>query len=205
MSCGDFDVVTGESFTALLRKRPVVIALYAPTSQSGKTEAAKALNEIGFETVKFAGPLKEMTRAFLRSINIDAGSIERMVEGNLKEFTIPGLDPSVTTRRIMQTIGTECRDQLDRNLWVNLLLQRCRSLVERGVSVVVDDMRFPFEKAALEGIGAKTVRILRPGYVPVAGDPYEGQLEAETFDCTITNDGTRDELRTRILGFVRTP
>jgi hypothetical protein len=195
MSCGDFDVVTGESFTALLRKRPVVIALYAPTSQSGKTEAAKALNEIGFETVKFAGPLKTMVRGLFRSMGISEARVERMVEGDLKEAVVPGFT-TATPRHIMQTLGTDWgREAVEEDLWTNVCIERCRALTARGKSVVVDDMRFPNELRGMQSIGATLVRIFRPGFVAPAGARYEGLLEAERFNYTIINDDSLDGLR----------
>lgn len=67
-----------------------LIALTSRAMGSGKSVAASRLvDEHGFRLVKFAGPLKDMTRALL-TLN-GAGDVEEYVEGSLKEEPIDHL------------------------------------------------------------------------------------------------------------------
>ncbi|WGD31665.1 hypothetical protein AncyloWKF20_07555 [Ancylobacter sp. WKF20] len=142
--------------------------------------------------MKFAGPLKSMTREFLAAAGVPAGDIERMVEGDLKEAPIAALG-SITPRRIMETIGTDWgRKTITEGLWTDVAEARIRALMADGKSVVVDDMRFPNEFDLIERMGGRTVRIERRGRTPTA---MEGRLNGHFFDYYVTNDGTRQEFR----------
>ncbi|MHC2291850.1 hypothetical protein [Bradyrhizobium barranii] len=58
---------------------------------SGKTTVARHLIENhGFVRGRFAGALKDMLRAYLRYRRCDEATIERMIDGDLKEQPSPG-------------------------------------------------------------------------------------------------------------------
>ena len=60
---------------------------------AGKSTAAKHLIErYGFKNGKFSGALKAMLRTFLRYRGVDEETIERMIEGDLKEVPSPHLN-----------------------------------------------------------------------------------------------------------------
>ncbi|AOR76540.1 hypothetical protein BES08_07120 [Novosphingobium resinovorum] len=58
---------------------------------SGKSTAAQYLVDHGYDLVKFAGPLKRMTRALLRCCGVSGIVIDRYVDGDLKEVPIGDL------------------------------------------------------------------------------------------------------------------
>jgi hypothetical protein len=146
----------------------------------------------GFVNVKFAGPLKSMTREFLAAAGVPAGDIERMVEGDLKEAPVATLG-GITPRRIMETIGTDWgRKTITEGLWTDVAEARIRALMGAGKSVVVDDMRFANEFELIERLGGRTIRIDRRGRVPTS---MEGRLNGHFFDYYIANDGSRQEFR----------
>lgn len=170
--------------------------------ESGKSETAKPFIERGFNLVKFAGPLKDMTRVFLFSLGMENEEIQERVEGMRKMEDIPGLQ-GVTTRRIMQTIGSDWgRDILYPDLWTDIAIAAVRRQLRTGQSVIVDDLRFPNEMRALECLGAFTVRVIRPDrrLVPSA---YEGQLDGEVFCATLYNDGSLSDLHAKADGLAR--
>lgn len=175
-----------------------IIGLYSSCAQSGKSTVANTLySDYGFDIVKFAGPLKDMTRGLLRSMGIQPSRIERMVEGDLKEEVIPGF-ATVTPRRIMQTLGTDWgREAVACDLWTQVGIAKVNSLDD---DVVVDDLRFPNEYAELRKLGAFMVRVVRPGISgPAAGSSrYEGLLDNHEFDYVLVNDGTLEDLRSRV-------
>lgn len=143
-------------------RKPVCIALCSPVMQSGKSTVATHLQQQhGFALVKFAGGLKSMTRALLFSLGYDNTAVERFVEGDAREVVLPEI--GVSTRRVMQTLGTEWgRKCIDENLWAKIAQAKVQSLLREGTSVVIDDMRFVNEMEHILAIGGVCYRIIRP-------------------------------------------
>lgn len=182
----------------LFQTEPDLIALYSPVMGSGKSEVAKVLvEEYGFTLVKFAGCLKEMTRVFLGYIGFDP---EEMVEGSLKEEPIPGWG-ELTPRRLMQTLGTEWgRNHIHQDLWIKVAHDQIKSLRSRGLPVVVDDMRFPNELGLIKQMGGDAIKVIRPDITLLDSRSHESEagLHAYDFDFHLFNDGTLDQLRSKV-------
>jgi hypothetical protein len=192
-----------------LLSTPTVFGLYSPAMGSGKSEVAKVLvNEFNAKLVKFAGPLKDMTRTLLLHMGVTPSDIERCLEGDMKELPVPGwarqepVNPlsnygqqEITPRRIMQTLGTEWRDLIDHNLWVRIAVENAKEQLARGHHVVIDDMRFPHELEAVKALGGKIVVIVRPGAQVTNKHSSEGRLEGYQFDHWIRNESTLADLR----------
>lgn len=166
---------------------PRLIGLAGPAG-CGKSTAARVLRRNGFARVKFAGPLKAMLRAMLFEAGVASREVRRMIEGDLKEVPQPIL-AGRTPRHAMQTLGTEWgRDCIAPDLWVGLAMARIGALLDDGRDVVIDDVRFPNEAAAIRSLGGRVVLVDRPGVTPVAAHASEGGVE---WDACILNDGTR--------------
>lgn len=180
---------------------PIVIALCSPAMGSGKSVIADHLVEQhGFQLVKFAAGLKAMTAALLTSIGLTATEITEAIEGDTKETVIPAL--GCTPRRIMQTLGTEWgRDLIDRDLWANIAAARCLSILATGQSIVVDDLRYENELAALHLLGAYVYRVVRPGVEVTATHSSEGSLDRLKM-AEIFNDGSLADLRLKVDGLL---
>jgi len=182
-----------------VKKWPSLVGLYSSQAGSGKSEVAKMLWHRGFEPVKFAGPLKAMTRGLLASMSISYRLIERMVEGDLKETVIPGFE-TITPRHLMQTLGTDWgREAVDTKLWEKVAMATAQQMIDAGARVVIDDMRFPNEFEAIRAAGGVTVRVDRPNPSRAGYSRYEGLLDDFEFDMTIVNDGTLEDLAKRVL------
>lgn len=176
-----------------MTERPLFIALSSPAMGSGKSVVAQHLvDNHGFELVKFAGPLKAMTRALLEELGEDYTVIEARLEGNLKEHVIPALQ--VSCRRVMQTIGTELgRVCWHENVWADIAGHRASSLLSAGRNVVVDDMRYLNELAAVKSAGGIPLRVTRPGVTVTAAHSSEGELDGEMM-TVLDNRGSLDDL-----------
>ena len=132
---------------------------------SGKDTAAETLLEGGYRNVKFAGALKDMLRCLLAYQGTDSQTIERMVEGDLKEVPTHLLGGQ-TPRFAMQTLGTEWgRDLIAHNLWVNTAIERAK-----GHLTVITDVRFPNEVEAVYAAGGVCIGIQADWIVPVEGE-----------------------------------
>lgn len=141
---------------------------------AGKSTAAAALVEwLGFVRHRFADPLKRALAAL--------GASEAMLEGHLKAEPVD-LFCGRTPRHAMQTLGTEWgRELIGADFWVNAWR---RGLPADG-HVVVDDVRFPNEVAAIRQARGIIVAIDRPGLAAGGHVSERGGLEA---DMRITND-----------------
>jgi hypothetical protein len=131
---------------------------------AGKSTAAQYLAErYGLARVRFADPLKNMLRAYYQTLGVPAEDIERRIEGDLKTTADPLL-ASRDPRYAMQTLSTQWgRELIDENLWMNAWAFRVAKAMGDGApGVVVEDVRFPNEEAALRGGLGLLVKIVRP-------------------------------------------
>lgn len=187
---------------------PPLIGLYAPAMQSGKSVVARYLEHLhGYTIVKFAGPLKDMTRALLSGMGYQDFQVEDMVDGDLKEQTIPGF-PTTTPRKIMQTLGTEWgREVIQADLWIEVARQKTEAILRAGGRVVIDDLRFQNEFDFITGWeAAEAWKIIRPGApMPATDHPSEGLLEDLVFDVVVENDSDLEDLFEGIDEYLSTP
>lgn len=168
---------------------PKLIGLYSPAPQSGKTTLAEALHGHGYRRVSFADPLREMVGALLHWQGMDAVEATDRLRGARKAEPCPQL-AGRSARYALQRLGTEWGRQLmGDSIWVEAALARAHSLMRAGQSVVIDDMRFPNEAAAIRGCGGLLIRITRPGVAPPPdAHASEGSLDSWAFDLDLVNN-----------------
>lgn len=107
------------------------------------------------QVIKFADPLKNMTRALFETMGFKPETIEEMVEGDKKETPIPGYD-DITPRKIMQTLGTEWgRNQISEDFWGDIWEER----YSRN-TVFCDDVRFDNELSRADDFGMYIIRVV---------------------------------------------
>lgn len=179
--------------------------VYAFTGKrgSGKSTATQVLLEQGFVEVKFADPLKNMLRALYRTCGVDDATIERKIEGDLKEVPCDWLRGQ-TPRWAMITLGTEWREMIAKDLWSNIFVKRVQS-GDHGDKIVCSDYRFPgHEEAALDSLGAHTYRISRPSLEDddISKHASEKDIDALPVRAVLINDGTVEELREGVAALV---
>lgn len=123
---------------------------------SGKTVVAKHLIErYGFSRKRFAEPLKRM-------LKLGLGLTDEEIDGAGKQKALEQFG-GCTPRHIMQTLGTDWgRRMIHSDIWVNVWK---RDAYATGGLVVVDDVRFPNEAAAVRELGGTLWRVYRPGLV----------------------------------------
>lgn len=165
---------------------------FAGLAGSGKTTAARMLEEeADFVRLPFAGPLKAMGRAF--------GLTPHEMAGDLKEAPCAALCGR-TPRQFLQALGTDFgRNMIGENVWVEAWrravekerLDAVASFCEADppFNIVVDDVRFPNEVAAIEAMGGVVVRIDRPGAGSASGAGHPSEdVEALGLRQVIVND-----------------
>lgn len=159
---------------------------------AGKSKLAEHLMDgYGYVRVKMADPLKNMIRSLLRDAGIDEETIERCVEGDLKEFPLEQLCGK-TTRHAMMMLGNEWRDLLDSKLWVMIGASKIAGILAAGGRVVVDDIRYPLEVEILSRFDPVKWVITRGDlhFQPYGEDrhPSERPMPVSLFDAHFAND-----------------
>jgi len=189
-----------------LTARPRLIGLCGPAG-AGKSAAARMLFEDhGFCLVSFAKPIKIMLRALLDYCDEDKGMIERMLSGDLKEVPAEAFF-GATPRQALQTLGTEWgRVQISPGLWRRIAMDRAKGVLDLGGRVVIDDVRFLNEFAAIwdqrdaQGRPIGDIWRLegRGGLADPAAAAHLSEGAAVDPDMVLRNDGTRADLRALI-------
>lgn len=174
----------------------MIIGLYSPAPQCGKTTVANVLQEYGFGRVPFAAPLKRMACEFLENLGYREGEAARMVFHDKHELVG---EVGVTVRHLLQTLGTEWgRDCIHPDVWI-----RCwEAQSSRYERVVVDDVRFENEAAAIKRKGGVLWQVVRQSAVHDGGHRSEGALDSAEFDAVIQNDGSLGDLRSKVLALL---
>ena len=173
---------------------PHTIAVIGPKGCGKSTLAASLSLRSGYLRASFAGPLKQMLRTLLETQSVDSEIIERMLYGDLKEVKTDYLG-GATPRWAMQTLGTEWRDLISRELWSTIWFNAVQATTR---NIVVDDMRFIHEAKVVRQRGPSLIIALtRHGF-----GPGEHQSEREYLDIPcdveISNNGSVDELFARV-------
>ena len=152
---------------------------------SGKTTLAKLLAPVGYQRVRFAEPIKQMLTTLLINQGVSINDAIEMLDGVLKEIPTRYFNGR-TPRHAMQTLGSEWRDLIDRNLWTDIWERQIQA--NPNLAFVVDDMRFHHEAERVRKLGGKIVRINRPMRQVMPEHVSEVEHLHILADFTITND-----------------
>lgn len=160
----------------------------------------------GFTDLQLFGPSEERNKPDLRwartwpdhhwqpGHRMDAGKI--CGRCGVQASTMSGLPagPCViagTPRRALQLCGTEFGRAFHPDTWVRKLLSDLEGFGARTI-VLVPDVRFDNEAAALRAKGGFMIEVRRPGEntAAVSGHASEAGVTAALIDHTVENDGT---------------
>lgn len=149
------------------------------------------------QRISLADPLKQIV-SILTDIPLE--EIDRNKKTPLPEYGM------MTLRGLMQKVGTEAlRGSLGEDVWVNLLRRKINFLPP-GQVVVIPDVRFENEMRYIQSHGGVLIGVHRPELQldeKVYGHVSEiGQLSLPECDHLLVNDGSLEELRTRVYGLM---
>lgn len=174
---------------------------------AGKDTVGKYLcEEYGYVQVSFAAPLKRMLASLLADCGYSESMIARMIDGDLKEVPIVELG-NKSPRYAMQTLGTEWRNMINENLWVDIAKRKIAMTNDSGWPVVLTDLRFPHEAEALREPDQgdmfdpfKIIEVVRPFsstgiHESHASEALQEQISA---DAVMFNTGTISDLRQNV-------
>jgi hypothetical protein len=163
--------------------------------RSGKTTAARYLTEnMGYEYMRFAGPLKQMLKVL--------GLTDDQVDGNLKNEPCELLGGK-TPRYAMESLGTSWgRDMIVPDLWARAWKNRLYEAQKTGKDrFVLDDCRFLNEAELIRSMGGVIVKIDRPGIEPDLSLPTERAQLQIVADYRLVNQGSIKDLEDRVDAF----
>jgi hypothetical protein len=172
---------------------------------SGKSLAASILTEqYKFTELSFAAPLKEFV---ISTLHVEP---KYCYDPAFKETVIPNLN--VSARQLLQTIGTDLfRDTLptklpalhinNQSIWVYSMAQKIKYTAG---NIVVADLRFEDECAALRELGFVIVRLERPSTATNVDTHISENVNVRA-DIVIDNSGTVAELENKLQAIVDAP
>lgn len=185
-------------------------------SRSGKdTAGAHLVDTFGYVRVSFADPVRDALLA-----------LDPIVSAYTDQFGDDHRDVSAETVRLSEVVRSlgwerakdaypEVRDLLQR-LGTDVVRKRVHDRAwiwqaGRGIGaawnarkhVVVTDVRFPNEADHLRDNGFRLVWVDRPGHGPTNEHESEVALGPRDADVTLTNAGSVDDLRARIVELAR--
>jgi len=187
--------------------KPFIVGI-GHVARVGKDTAASALQkELGFTRIGFADQLRELAMgadplatATVRSVNVSVG------HGRLA-WVVQGLgyeaakDSYPEVRRFLQNLGTAARTTFGEDFWVDQLFARAKAL--GAPRIVIPDVRYKNEAAAIKARGGVLIRINRPGAVGY-GHLSETDLKDYTgWDEEFTNNTDVEALQRDVVGFVK--
>ena len=161
-------------------------------ARSGKDTIAKYLwANYAFTRIAFADPVKLSAQRMFGLTNDQTWSDE------LKEVVIPywGMSP----RTMFQKVGTEAgRDIFGYDLWIKRL-QLTYNLLKDTDDIVIPDVRFDNEAAAIREMGGVIVEVVRGAGLSgeTAGHRSEAGLSLPP-EHVIDNSGTLDDLKVAV-------
>ena len=155
---------------------------------SGKSTMARLVRwQFGqSDLVKFAAPLKAATRGLLIHQGFTADEATRAIEGDLKRLPDERLG-GLTPTQIMQAIGNGVRDDLDSDVWVRMARQRVA--VSPAPVIIIDDVRYANEAAAVRQMGGRVVMITGREDASVSTGHASERFDFEP-DLTFHNTGS---------------
>ncbi|RZU35977.1 dephospho-CoA kinase [Streptomyces sp. BK022] len=167
---------------------------------TGKDAVAKILANYGYERVAFADVLREALYVLNPIVSYGYTGQQWLSEvvdhlgWDLAKREYPEI------RRMLQVLGTEVgREMIDQNVWVNSVFKK----LEEGKKYVFTDVRFVNEHQAIDSRLGLLVKIDRPGYGPVNAHKSDKGLPDEWFDVRIVNDGSLEDLNTKVREMLR--
>lgn len=123
--------------------------------------------------------------------------------------TNPTDEQKEAQRFVLQGIGQMMREEVNKDYWVNVVLNQIKSEREefnsRGVShiAVITDLRYLNEAEAISELG-EVVRLVRPDFEDSSDThPSEVELDSYSFSQVVVNSGGKMDYINNIRGWVK--
>lgn len=170
-------------------------------AQTGKdTVAEHLIAKYGYGRIAFADPIRQALYRLNPIVPVGeftSTHLAQAVDGLGWEET-KRISPEA--RRLLQVLGTEVgREMFGPDFWVNQGMKN----VSKFDKKVFTDVRYPNEFRAIKAREGIIVRIVKPGTGAVNLHSSETALDNFSFDATIVNDGSREDLYKKIDNLIK--
>jgi hypothetical protein len=169
----------------------MLIGLHGAAGAGKDTAADRLCDSHGFQKMALADPIYGMVEAFL-------GTSVR--DRPVKEGRVDWVGKS--PRELLQLLGTEFgREILGHDVWIRHLMRRISW--SEAADIVVTDVRFANEAAAIRARGGVVVEVVRPNALEAVSaqartHSSEFGIPDDLIDVTIVNDGSVNDLLHRV-------
>ena len=181
--------------------------------ESGKSVISDVCHKYGYEVTRFAEPLKQLISKLIDVERKDLDSLKTVEKeytfGNEKlEFLSKETDIPIefvnekmrgktfhNVRELLQVIGTDLIRSYNSDWHVNKIKEILTSEENKYENFIVDDVRFPNERALIEELGGSCWFIVRPRVDNISNHPSETSLKWQEFRNIIINDRSEEYLR----------
>lgn len=173
---------------------------------SGKTELSSICEQYGYKKLYFALPLKQLCADLLdisidelnvlkrnnTPINITVGKDWVDIIHETTQIPYDNVNESIfgkvihTVRELLQVVGTD----VIRKYNFNWHVEQIQSMIDPNEKYVIDDVRFPNEKAMVEKLNGVCWYVIRPIISNVSNHESETSLDWRQFDNIIVNNKT---------------
>lgn len=165
-------------------------------ARSGKDTAGGILvQRHGYVRDFFAKVLKDVAYDVDPFVQLRDGTFVRYAE-LVDQVGVDAAKEHPDVRRYLQRLGTEGgRKHIHPDVWVRPVMERA---LASSSPVVITDVRFPNEVAAVQSNGGIVIRVNRPGFEPVNAHASDTGIADLHVDFDIDNDGTIDDLAVKV-------
>lgn len=186
-------------------------------SRVGKSTSAAIFARWGYRRVAFAAALKDV----ISRVFAGGKPMTEEMKGEICPLPVEvrGVEKMVTYGRLMQLVGQGMRTALGGNVWVRTLFDYdVLPALSAGQPVVVEDVRFPQEAAAIWMAGGIVIRVTRrigpaysegssrPDILPDGRDSREEDVtDLIQVDAEVLNEGTMEELESGLARALKSP
>lgn len=176
-----------------LRIQPRFIGLTGRKGAGKDTVAANLVEVFSFQRFAFAEPIKKALAAIFE---VETALFEDVSVKEAKLDCLLGQSP----RHLMQTLGTEWgRDIISPTMWIDLLMLKATHAIRESRHVVVSDVRFDSEAAAIKQQGGVIWEIVRPKLASIEDlHRSEAGIDRKFIDRTIENNMNLRMLYTQV-------
>lgn len=169
---------------------------------SGKDTVAKSLIlRHNFNRSAFADKLKEVALEIDPWLTSEDGSVMSLRYA-VNLFGWERVKQTADAREFLQNLGEAMRG-VDPSIWIRPVGQRLADDMEWGRNSVITDVRYPNEVEFLKMLGAKIVRIDRPGVGPVNDHVSDNELTKFEVDAVFQNDMPLRDLGNAVTEFFK--
>lgn len=163
---------------------------------AGKDSVAKILGDYGYTRVAFADKLREALYILNPIVLFDEYGYDQHVQDIVDNLGWEDAKREYEEiRRLLQVLGTEVgREMISQNVWVDAAFKG----LDKDTKYVFTDLRFENEHQAVDSRLGLLIKIERPGVEALNDHKSEKPLPDAWFDARINNDGTLEDLHTKV-------